>query len=1083
VTTVDYQRQDEDVRRLINEALDDTLFVEAGAGTGKTRALVERFVALILAGHEVDRIAAITFTEKAAAELRERVRTALEEQEDSPRVTEALAGLDRAQISTIHSFAQALLRTFSAQAGVDPDFEVQDEVSTERRMRDRWRYYLDRLKDDPAAVATVDRVLSLGLYPGEIERLAIDLSGKPSLAEIIEVNPLIAPEPAWPDFTAMRVNVAEILDGAPSDCRLTERLILLHNAILTIEQADPKDRESALAAVALVFVNGLKGSASKWRSAAYSRDQALAVAEDVSEAMSNHLAALRSAALAALMPFIVAFVRQEETDRARDGALTFDDLILRVRDVVRDNEAVRRAFRDRFDTLLIDEFQDTDPLQMQIALAFARNPEDDGLEKGRLFLVGDPKQSIYRFRHADMETYSRTRQTLEAAGARTPELAQNQRSRPEILAWVNSVFRPLIGAGDEPAIQPPYRDIHPRRDAALKGAGVAWMGPANPDLNARDLRTNEAQAIAIQCRRAIEEKWQVQERDKTIREATFGDIAVLIPRRILLSSLERQLSAARIPYRVEGGSLIYRTQEVRDIINCLTAIDDPADEVAIVGALRSPAFACSDVDLARFVSESGRFNFLRSKLEEQTGPVAEGLLALRAYHEQRHETSLAALVERLVWERGIVESGTLAQGDRNAFRRARFIIEQARAFERSRPESVRAFVAWLERQAGRMIVDHEGAGIDDDEDAVRVMTVHGAKGLEFPIVILAGLAAAPNVGDRQTYLADRGGGRVGVHIGTKGGNRFFRLGDYETLSQIELQHDAAEMDRLAYVAATRARDHLLVSLSYSRRASIGAHLADNGATEHAPELPPQPELRVTQPATSLSGLHVDLPLSTYFETDRAALVAAAVQRKFTSATALKRAAGDELPDERERSDESEPWSRGRAGTRVGRAVHAAIQSLPLDPDDATIEAFSRAQAVAEAVPDRTGEVERLVRWVVRESQAWARAKVAPRAMRETPFAVALNGQTLEGFVDLLIETPEGMEIIDWKTDQVSESEVPDRLRQYELQAGLYVHGIETATGKRVASVTYVFASARAEVAPQSTPRQLAEAALADLNAS
>jgi ATP-dependent helicase/nuclease subunit A len=219
------------------------------------------------------------------------------------------------------------------------------------------------------------------------------------------------------------------------------------------------------------------------------------------------------------------------------------------------------------------------------------------------------------------------------------------------------------------------------------------------------------------------------------------------------------------------------------------------------------------------------------------------------------------------------------------------------------------------------------------------------------------------------------------------------------------------------------------------------------------------------------------------DAEREALVTTAKTRRFTSATAIMRdAGGRRVDEERERTDSSEPWSRGRAGTRLGRAVHAAIQSLPLDPDDATIEAFCRAQATAEAIPNREVEVRQLVTWVVRESDAWQRAAAATRAIREAPFAVRQDDTVLEGFVDLLIETEDGIELVDWKTDRVPAEAVEERLRQYELQAGLYVHGVQEATGRPVTSVTYVFASAKVEASP-GEPAALASAALAELAAT
>jgi ATP-dependent exoDNAse (exonuclease V) beta subunit len=190
----------------------------------------------------------------------------------------------------------------------------------------------------------------------------------------------------------------------------------------------------------------------------------------------------------------------------------------------------------------------------------------------------------------------------------------------------------------------------------------------------------------------------------------------------------------------------------------------------------------------------------------------------------------------------------------------------------------------------------------------------------------------------------------------------------------------------------------------------------------------------------------------------------------------------EAPDNQpEREDETEPWSRGRAATRLGRAVHAALQSIALAADDASVASFSRAQAVAEAVPHLSDNVQSLVNWIVKESKSWQRARNAPRALREVPFALERGGNVLEGFIDMVIEGPDGLEIIDWKTDRISKGEVQDRLKEYELQAGLYVHGLREATGLPVVSVTYVFASARVEASP-GTPDELAQGALERLDA-
>ncbi|MCH8813658.1 MAG: UvrD-helicase domain-containing protein [Chloroflexi bacterium] len=1053
--------RDREARETIREALDETLFVQAGAGTGKTSALVDRVVSLVLSGRSIERIVAITFTDRAAAELRERVRTGLESQlletpDKESVIQTAISSLDRAQISTIHSFCQALLHRHAAEARIDPSFDVQDEVLAERRFQERWRFFLEAEAADLDSTKAIDRALALGLATWEIEALASELSSRQELAPRLERDLPEAPEPRWPDVSAMRRSLEELgLDRAEPD----DRLRLKAEALLAlVESIDRQldDREAALAAGAVTLETRWKvSSAAAWGGGAV-RNAVIHGCSAICEELKQTLRDARASALADVIPMIVRFVAEDARERGRRGTLTFDDLIVRVRDLLRDDAQAVRSLRSRYEAMLIDEFQDTDPLQVEIALSFATDPDSGKIEPGRLFVVGDPKQSIYRFRRADMAVYSQAREQFGREGSRFPQLALNRRSRPALLEWLNPVFGKMIGEGTNPEVQPAYANIEPFRTQELSGPGIAWLGDESPG-NAREVREVEAQALTAQCLAVLKEGWEVVDRDGSVRSARLSDIAVLIPTRGILPALERTLLSAGVPYRVEGGSLVYRTQEVRDLTNCLTAIDDPADEVAIVAALRSPAFTCSDLDLARFRADGGRFNYLGGGLDDREGPVAEGLRILADYHQGRHDGSLASVVERFASERGIVEIGILDAGDRNSFRRVRFLVDQARRFEAAGPMSLRAFIRWLENRSEGRILDNEAAALDDDEDAVRITTIHGAKGLEFPIVFLAGLSWYPR--DRaSTYAVDRAKGEAAVCIGTKYRGSRFELGPVDRLNEQEGKHEEAEYARLLYVGATRARDHLVVSLYHrksSRRSSGAERLIDAGARELAQKLTPS-ATSLTFDASPLDQLKVDPPASpSDFKEERAALVERSRRRTYTSATALI---------EHSREEDSEPWARGRGGTRLGRAVHAAIQSVPWDADEETIKAFARAEAVAEAVPDRADEVGTLVRRALR-SRAAERARRATRALREVPFGLDIDGTTVEGFVDLLIEGPDGIEIVDWKTDRVNESEIDARLDQYRLQAGLYVLGIETATRLTVSNVNYVFVSPNVERSP------------------
>jgi len=1038
----------------IKETLDESLFVEAGAGTGKTKALVDRLVALVQSGVPIDRIVAITFTEKAAAELRERVRTELEAVArfggHQGHVKRALETLDAAPISTIHAFAAGLIRSFAAEAGVDPDFAVIDEISAARRFQQRWRDHLERLGEDASAREAFARALRLGLLPANIETLARDLWPRPDLAQSALQVSTHAPT-RWPELRRFQSELALIpMDDKPADDKLGIRLKRLRGLVNLLVDAPSNEREALLAA------SGIRESFNVstvqiWPQKA----SVVTTASEIRDALTTLLGALRDEALRAILPHIAQFVIEDREARCREGALTFDDLIRLTRDLVTTDSAVRDRFRSRFRTLLIDEFQDTDPWQYGIAAAFSLEPSTLEHEPGRLFLVGDPKQSIYRFRNADMAIYNAAK--TEVAGQNASlNLVDCRRSVPAVVGWVNAVFARLFGDGSQPAVSPAYRAIAAVRVDNPAGPAVAAIGGLGEGL-AGAVRRDEALHVASICWRVVDEGWGVLDRTANqTRSARYRDIAILMPTRTALPDIERSLEQAGLPFRVESGSLVFQTQEVRDLINILTAIDDSGDQVAIVGALRSPGFACSDVDLARHKLSGGTFNFLSPA--NPPGPVTDALARIRRFHDERPSSSLADLVQAVLSETGIVASALFDTRDRDAFRRARFVVEQARAFEAEGPQPLRAFVDWLEERSARPIVDHEGAALDEDEDAVRVLTVHGAKGLEFPVVVMTGFGTNPRPATAPTFAVEPISGELAVCVGSKTRGARFSTGPVDAVDALEKLHAEAEQIRLLYVAATRARDHLIVSLYHSARSTTSGarRLVDANAADGIPAIPAAPVQRAT--AGSFAGIVVDPPSAASpaeAVAARAALVAASKRLVVTSATAL--GGGKDG-----RADDTEPWSRGRGSTRLGRAVHAVIQSVPIDAQPETIAAFARAQAVAEAIPDREGDVIRLVERALQSAVA-IRARSARRALREVAFAFeSETGTIVEGFVDLLIEGKDGAEIVDWKTDDITPNEVERRMDEYRLQAGLYVLGLERATGQRVRAVTYVFLSPQVE---------------------
>jgi len=293
-----------------------------------------------------------------------------------------------------------------------------------------------------------------------------------------------------------------------------------------------------------------------------------------------------------------------------------------------------------------------------------------------------------------------------------------------------------------------------------------------------------------------------------VRPANYGDVCILLPTRTSLGALEHSFDQAGVPYRVESQSLVLGTQDVRDLINCLRAIDAPSDQVALVAALRSSAFACSDVELLSFVEAGGNLNYLDPG--DGDGPVGEALEVLRRYHLDRVWDRLDDVIERLIRERRMVEASFGRARPRERWRRLRFMVEQARAFMRVGGSSLRGFVDWIELQA------QEGARMvevpvpETDEDAIRIMTIHASKGLEFPIAVLSGLGSSKSNQPNTTYF-DRNSESVEVRIGSVD-RGLFTTSRYETVREKDRAADAAEEVRLMYVAATRARDHLILGL-------------------------------------------------------------------------------------------------------------------------------------------------------------------------------------------------------------------------------------------------------------------------------
>ncbi len=1064
-------------RNRISGSLDETLFVEAGAGTGKTSALVERTVNLVASARAtIDGVAAITFTEAAAAELRERVRLGLEEkgrstsstEEERQRCLREARRLERGSIQTIHSFAASLLRELPLEAGLPPDFDTVEEIEADLNFEDRWRRWLDEALEAEDIAPHLSNALRLGLKLDGLRKVAREFHNNYNLLLQTFAEARAPTLKAARGVVEAREEIRRLLrlahDGADDPLGAhANRVADLGDRLAAME---PDTEKAALFLTRWGKLSSKEGNQKGWDVDRDTGENSCKLMKgllhDLEGQRSQEEKEARRKAILPLLERLRRFVLTYAEERRNAGKAEFHDLLVWARNLLRDNPDAQAHFQRRFSHILIDELQDTDPIQAEIAFFLAGRPGTGAADwtrvkvtPGKLFMVGDSKQSIYRFRRADITALSRVRDLL--GGAAVP-LEQNFRCQEPIISWVNEIFGRWM-SDDQGLTQAPYAALTARWSPprATPPLGVHWFG-GQRETSSHDIRQEEGANIAAVLRRIKSSAWKVRDGgDGGLRDARFQDVCVLIPNRTVLGALERALEDANIPYRIESQSMVLANQDVRELLDCMRAIDSPADQVALVAALRSSAFGCSDVELLRFVESGGSLDYINPGMAN--GPVRDALDTLRRFHESRTWEASDQLIERFIRERRMIEACFGRKRPRERWRRLRFVVQRARAFTQVGGGSLRAFLNWIERQAqegARMV---ETPVPETDEDAVRIMTIHAAKGLEFPIVLLAGLGSASR-GRIGPVIFDRATGEVEVSIGPN--KAPFVTAGFEEASRREVAMEESEAVRLMYVAATRAKDHLIVSLFHGKRGekSAAARIAD--LSSRRPELWHGILLGtgdvgevVAESVGDESKVDTATDRMTWLQKRREDFARASIP---ASVAATKLAEIDK--EEAERGEVS--YRRGRAGTSLGRAVHSALQSIDLETG-AGLEEISRAQAAAEGIGGRWRDVARLVRRGI-ETSVVKRAVASKQYYREVFVSTPVNGTLVEGFIDLLFESDGCLVVVDYKTDEVDGEEAAGRAKdRYRVQVGAYALAVEEATGLPVKEIVLAFLHAEREV--------------------
>ncbi len=855
---------DQDARDAIAHALDETLVVEAAAGTGKTTELVTRIVRVLEHQKaEIANIVAVTFTEKAAGELKLRLREALDVARSAAAagtakrlaLDRALSGLENAYISTIHGFCAELLRERPVEARIDPLFSVLTEPQAERLFDEAFSAWLQAQLEDPPE--GIRRALRRSMWQGfgtstredtpidRLRRAAWDLAQwrdftapwtRPAFDRAGDIARLID---ALHEFAEMsdRPSYAKdplFLDTAPAR-HLSQDIALQQSLDEGIGQAisTVDGWEAALVDLSRDrnFSKARTGRGPGYRHGV-SRAQLVGRLEDLKTRLAQFRLDADADLAAALQQELSGAIDRYEALKARTGRLDFLDLLLKARDLVKTDAGVRRGFQQRFTHIFVDEFQDTDPLQAELLLLLASEDPDatDWRQvapfSGRLFIVGDPKQSIYRFRRADVGVYREVCDQLTRHGARVERLTTSFRSGPEIQACVNAAFAPIM-TGDSATLQASYVHLRPHRAAQTRQPGVIALPVPEPygfrNISAKEIERSLPDATAAFVDWLVSESgWKVTERSADAPVSVAARHVCLLFRRFMSFGEDvtqpyvRALEARGVRHVIVGGRTFHNREEVEAIRSALAAIEWPDDELSVFATLRGAFLSIGDEELFEWKQRFGIFHpfrlpapFREAGAGDADGddlrhlrPIADALLVLQRLHRRRNYRPVAETIQDLLdVTRGHVGLVLRSAGEQ-ALANVLHVAELARQYEAGGGLSFRGFVDDL-RGAAENAQAAEAPILEEGSDGVRMMTVHKAKGLEFPVVVLADLTCKLSRADAGRWLdperqlcALKIGGWSPVDL---------LLHDPE-----EAARDKAEGERLTYVAATRARDLLVV---------------------------------------------------------------------------------------------------------------------------------------------------------------------------------------------------------------------------------------------------------------------------------
>lgn len=1093
------------------EATGRAVMLEAGAGAGKTGVMVDRYCRLACdAEVPTDSILAITFTDKAAAELRQRIRSELSARAalGSERARELLGGFGGAWITTIHGFCHRLLSRHPVAAGVDPRFRVLDAAETDRAAREAFEAALEEFLAEDAEEAREETVAAYG-----IDTLRGMIVGAHEELRSRGVSEPVLPPAPQPDVGSALREAHAVASETLEE--LSER----NGSRALVERATAVLAERAKAGISLDEISALRSDSTAKGMAAYREAMDAAVAR-VAEAGEGGAAYAHAGELLAL------FSSRFKAAKERRGGLDFEDLQLLAAELLERAE-IGESYRSRFSHLMVDEFQDTNRLQLRL-IETLRGP------RTTLMVVGDVLQSIYGFRHADLDVFRERREKVGAdPDSEVIELNGNFRSRPEVIGAINALGAELIGAeryrplrvGALPEEETP-RGGGPAVELLLttrKGWDDLDLDPA-VDAGTPPHYLAEARALAQRMRDLVD------------AGVPRGEMVVLLRAFTHLDAYEDSLSRVGLRPYVVGGRGYWSQQQVSDVCALLATIANPLDDHALFGALASPACGVSPDTLWLLRAASGRDRHVWPAVERAAGS-GEGELESPESLEQIPETELALLrrfaatlselrrngtrlpladlIDRAVTATGYDLAVLLKPAGEARFANIRKLMQIAEEFEAREGRDLRGLLDFLAFRE-EAVDESAAATAAEDHDGVRIMSIHRAKGLEFEVVAVPHLDRSLLAGAWPPLLTfgrgeDR---RVGMQLRRLGAGSI-NLYSHPALRDESNRRDAEEGLRLFHVAATRARDRLILSGVVKEKAGdprpstavieriVEGFGVDREDDSTVPVPAPQPRqgldaafqpseiaVRVNRPspqrAAELASRRSAPAPAAEVLTGPAPLLerqAPAVPRGPLSYTTISAyedcgyrfrlekvfgfggGGGGTFPRNSRESanaanEEGAVPSAREERTARGRAVHTLLEWSQANGWEEPTEDLLRYHA---ATQDLDPEDDRLRGELRASIQGWLGSALlrerilggAATVRTEVPILLDLDGSLLRGSIDLLAEFESPL-VVDYKTDRLADKSPAEHAGDYEVQRAIYALAVAESHRATAVEVAYVF---------------------------